>query len=121
MAKKRAQLDAEEGAVFFDADYQATGTVPQADDLALDDSEDSYNVDLRPAEWQRLDAIAAEMGITRSEAATLALRAFLDQVEARKIQTDKKPKQRGHNMLHSEIKLIFLKAYFKVFDKPRQS
>ena len=121
MAKKRAQLDAEEGAVFFDADYQATGTAPQADDLAFDDSVDRYSVDLRPAEWQRLDAIAAEMGISRDEAAALALRAFLDQVEAREIQTDEKPTQRGHNMLHSEIKLIFLKAYFKVFDQPGQS
>jgi hypothetical protein len=121
MAKKRAQLDADEGAEFFDTDYQEARTDPQADDLDFDDSVDGYNVGLRPAEWQRLDAVAAEMGITRDEAAAWALRAFLKQVEAGEILTDKKPKQRGHKMLSSEIKLIFLKAYFKVFDKPGQS
>ena len=121
MAKKRTELDADEGAGFFDTNYQEARTPPQVNDLEFDDSVDSYSVGLRASEWQRLDAIAAEMGITRNKVAAWALRSFLKQYEAGDIQTVKKLRHRGYKMLSSEVKLIFLKAYFKVFDKPKQS
>jgi hypothetical protein len=121
MAKKRTELDADEGAGYFDTNYQEARTPPQAADLEFDDSADSYRVGLRDSEWQRVDAIAAEMGITRNKVAAWALRSFLKQYEAGDIQTVKKPPHRCYKMLNSEIKLIFLKTYFKVFAQPEQS
>ena len=119
MAKKRTELDADEGAGFFDTNYQEVRTPSQAADLEFDDSVDNYSVGLRVSEWQRLDAIAVEMGITRNKAAAWALRSFLKQYEAGDIQTISKPGHRGCKKLSSEVQLIFLSAYFKIFDKPK--
>ena len=119
MAKKRTELDADEGAGFFDTNYQEAHTPPQAANLEFDDSEDSYSVGLLASEWQRFDAIAAEMGITRNKAAAWVLRSFLKQYETEKIKPVKKPRYRGCKKLSSEVQFIFLSAYFKIFDKPK--
>ena len=116
MAKKRVELDTDEAAQYFENSDLATPTVPQKAAVELDDPESSFNVDLRASEWQRLDDIAAEMGITRHQAAALAVRAFLKQYEARENQMVKKPRSRGCNRRRDEVQLILLSAYFKIFD-----
>ena len=119
MAKKRVELDADEAAQYFDNSIPATPTAPETAAVGLDDPESSFSVDLRASEWQRLDAIAVEMGITRHEAAARAVRAFLKQHEAGEHQTVKKPRSRGRKMFRDEVQLIFLSAYFKIFDRPK--
>lgn len=119
MAKKRTKLSADQGADFFDTNNQKVPTPPQAAVPELNDPVGSFGVDLRASEWQRFDAIAAEMGLTRHKVATGALRSFLKQYEAGEIQTVKKPCYRGFKMLSDEVQLIFLSAYFKIFDKPK--
>ena len=119
MARKRTELGADEGAEFFDTYNQEAPTSPQATALEFDDPVGSYSVDLRASEWQRFDAIAAEMGVTRHKVEAWALRSFLNQYEAGEIQTVKKPRYRGCKMLSDEVQLIFLSAYFNIFDKPK--
>ena len=119
MARKRAELSADEGAEFFETNDQEVLPTPQATTVESDDPVVSYSVDLRASEWQRLEAIALEKGATRQEAATWALRSFLNQYEAGEVQMVKKPRYRGCKMLSDEVQLIFLSAYFKVFDKPK--
>ncbi len=118
MAKKRVELDADEAAQYFENNNQVTPTAPQAAAPEFDDPVVSFGVDLRASEWQRLDAIAAEMGVTRHKVAAGALRSFLKQYKAGEIQTVKKPRYRGRKRLSDEVQLIFLSAYFKIFDKP---
>ena len=116
MAKKRVELDADEAAQYFENSNPATPTAPKTAAATLDDPESSFSVDLRASEWQRLDAIAAEMGITRHKAAAWAVRAFLKQHEAGGNQTVKKPRSRGCKRLGDEVQLILLSKYFKIFD-----
>jgi len=118
MARKRTELSADEGAEFFETNDQEVHQTPQASAVESDNSVVSYNVELRASEWERLDAIALEKGATRHEVATWALRSFLNQYETGGVQTVKKPRYRGCKMLSDEVQLIFLSAYFKVFDKP---
>jgi hypothetical protein len=119
MAKKRVELDADEAAQYFENTNQATPTIPQAVAEKIDDPVSSFALDLRASEWQRVDTIAAEMGVTRHEAAARAVRAFLKQHEAGEITKVKKARFRGHKMLRGEVQLIFLSAYFKIFDRPK--
>ena len=119
MAKKRVELDADEAAQYFENNDQVAPTAPQMAAPDFDDPVGSFGVDLRASEWQHLDAIAAEMGVTRHKAAAGALRSFLKQYEAREIQTVKKPRYRGCKMLSDEVQLIFLNTYFRIFDKPK--
>jgi hypothetical protein len=116
MAKKRVELDTDEAAQYFENSDPATPTAPQKAAVALDDPESSFEVDLLASEWQRLDDIAAEMGITRHEAAALAVRAFLKQYEAPRNQIVKKPRSRVCRMRRDKIQLILLSTYFKIFD-----
>ena len=118
MAKKRVELDADEAAQYFENSNPATPTAPKTAAATLDDPESSFGVDLRASEWQRLDAIAAEMGVTRHKVAAGALRSFLKQYEAGEIQAVQKPRYRVGKKLRNEIQLVFLRAYFKIFDKP---
>jgi hypothetical protein len=118
MARKRTELGADEGAEFFETSNQEAPPIPQATALKFDDPVGSYGVDLRASEWQRLDDIAVEMGVTRHKVAASALRSFLKQYEVGEIQTVKKPRYRGCKMLSDEVQLIFLSTYFKIFDKP---
>jgi hypothetical protein len=119
MAKKRTELGADEGAEFFEPYNQEAPTSPQPAALEFDDPLGSFGEGLRASEWQRLDAITAEMGVTRHKVEAWALRSFLKQYEAGEIQTVKKPRYRGCKMLSDEVQLFFLSAYFKIFDKPK--
>ena len=116
MAKKRVELDADEAAQYFENSNPVTPTAPERAAVALDDPESSFSVDLRASEWQRLDIIAAEMGVTRHKAAALAVRAFLKQHEAEGNQTVNKARSRGCKKLGNEVQLILLSTYFKIFD-----
>ena len=116
MAKKRVELDADEAAQYFENNNPASPTAPQKAAPEFDDPVGSFGVDLRTSEWQRLDAIAAEMGVTRHKAAAWAVRAFLKQHEAGGNQTVKKPRSRGCKRLGDEVQLILLSTYFKIFD-----
>lgn len=116
MAKKRVELDADEAAQYFDNSNPVTPTAPKTTAVELDDPESSFGVDLRASEWQRLDAIAAEMGVTRHKAAAWAVRAFLKQYEAGRNQKIKKPRSQGCKKLRDEVQLILLSTYFKIFD-----
>lgn len=120
MARKRTELSADEGAEFFETNNQEVPPTPQATAVEFDDPVGSYGVDLRASEWERLEAIAVEKGVTRHKAAAWALRSFLKQYAAGEIQTVKKPRYQGCKMLSNEVQLIFLSAYFKIFDKPKQ-
>lgn len=116
MAKKRVELDADEAAQYFENSNPATPTAPARAAVALDDPESSFGIDLRASEWQRLDAIAAKMGVTRQKAAAWAVRAFLKQHEVGGNQTVKKARSRGCKMLRNEAQFILLSTYFKIFD-----
>ena len=116
MAKKRAELDADEAAQYFENSNPETPTVPENATVGLENPESSFSVDLRASELQRLDAIAAEMGVTRHKAAAWAVRAFLKQHEAGGNQTVKKPRSRGCKKLSEEVQLVLLSTYFKIFD-----
>lgn len=116
MAKKRAELDADEAAQYFENSNLETPTAPENAAVGLDDPESSFGIDLRASELQRLDAIAAEMGVTRREAAAWAVRAFLKQHDAGGNQALKKARSRGCKMLGNEVQLILLSTYFKIFD-----
>jgi hypothetical protein len=116
MAKKRVELDADEAAQYFNNENPATPIAPERAAVALDDPESSFGIDLRASEWQRLDAIAAEMGVTRHTAAAWAVRAFLKEHEAGGNQTVKKARSRGCKMLGDEVQLLLLNTYFKIFD-----
>jgi hypothetical protein len=116
MAKKRVELDADEAAQYFENSNPATPTAPETAAATLDDPESSFGVDLRASEWQRLDAIAAEMGVTRQKAAAWAVRAFLKQHEAWGNQTVKKARSQGCKKLSEEVQLVLLSTYFKIFD-----
>ena len=115
MAKKRAELDADEAAQYFEHSNPATPATPTAA-VALDDPQSSFSIDLRASEWQRLEAIAAEMGVTRQEAAAWAVRALLKEHEERGDQTFKKARSRGCRKRRDEVRLILLSTYFKIFD-----
>ena len=116
MAKKRAELDADEAAQYFEHSNPATQPAPEMAPVALDDPEISFGVDLRASEWQRLDAIAAEMGVTRHQAAAWAVRTFLKQHNTEGNQTVKKARPRGCKRLGDEVRLVLLSTYFKIFD-----
>ena len=119
MARKRVELDADEAAQYFENNDQATPTAPQKAAPEFDNPVGSFGVDLRASEWQRLDAIAAEMGETRHKVAAEALRSFLKQYKSGEIQTVNKPRYRGCKILSDEVQLIFLNTYFRIFDKPK--
>ena len=119
MARKRAELSADEGAEFFEAKEQEVPIIPQASALESDDRVVSYDVELRASEWQRLEAIALEKGISRQEVATWALRSFLKEYQAGEVQTVKKARLRRCKMLGDEVQLLFLGTYFKVFDQQK--
>ena len=116
MAKKRVELDADEAAQYFENINPATPTAPERAAVALDDPESSFGVGQRASEWQRLDAIAAEMGVTRQKAAALAVRAFLKQHDAGGNQAVNKARSRGCKKRRDEVRLILLSTYFKIFD-----
>ena len=116
MAKKRLELDADEAAQYFENSNPATPTAPKTAAATLDDPESSFGVDLRASEWRTLDAIAAEMGITRHKAAAWAVRAFLKQHESGGNQSVKNPRSRGCKKLSEEVQLVLLSTYFKIFD-----
>jgi len=91
MAKKRAKLDASEGADFFE-NTQAAPPTQEAPEI---DPVSSYGVGLRGSEWKRFEEIADILGIKKHAVAAYGLRYFLKHYESGEIQPVQKPRLPG--------------------------
>lgn len=63
----------------------------QPQEEAKKDEVKSYGVGLRESEWQQIEFIAADMGVTKHKVAAYALRDFLKRWDAGEIETQAKP------------------------------
>ena len=86
---KRSGLDPKESAGLFS---KTESEQPQAQTT---DEVKSSGVGLRESEWQQIEAIAEEMGITKHAVAAYALRYFLKSYDAGEIKTETKPSLPG--------------------------
>lgn len=86
---KRAELDPKKSAGLFDKteSEQPQEKTPEKPK----DEVKSHGVGLRESEWQRIEAIGAELGLTKHKVAAYALRDFLRRWAAGEIETQAKP------------------------------
>ena len=82
---KRAELDPKKAADIYSKTESETDPQGQPKDEVK-----SHGVGLRESEWQQIEAIADEMGITKHAVAAYALRYFLKSYDAGEIKTETK-------------------------------
>jgi hypothetical protein len=83
---KRTGVDPKKSAGLFD---KTESEQPQEETQA--NPVKAYGVGLRVSEWQQIETIAGEMGMTKHALAAYALKDFLKRWEAGEIQTETKP------------------------------
>ena len=86
MADKKAQLRAG-----FDNIFAKTAPGPDADQAAASGPTLARGVGLKQSEWQDLESIAAELGLTLHAVSAYGLRYFLKQYKSGAIQPESKP------------------------------
>ncbi len=83
---KRTPLDPKKAADMF-----SKTEIEQPQDEILKNPVKAYGVGLRVSEWQQIETIAGEMGMTKHALAAYALKDFLKRWDAGEIQTETKP------------------------------
>ena len=84
----RKGLDPKKEASLFEKTESAQ---PQESPAKPKDEVKSYGVGLRESEWLQIEAIAAEMSITKHAVAAYALKDFLKRWDAGEIETQARP------------------------------